>query len=62
MYNQDLRKNANDSSVKLWEIANAMGISDSSFSRKLRRELSAEEKTKIISIIEQLKGGDSNAT
>ena len=54
MCNQDIRQTATESSVRLWRIANALGITDSSFSRKLRKELSQEEKTEIFSIIQRL--------
>lgn len=40
--------------VMLWQIAEAIGINDGNFSRKLRRELSAAEKAKIMSIIDEL--------
>lgn len=49
MCNQDIRQIAAESSVKLWMIADALGITDSSFSRKLRKELPQEEKEKIFS-------------
>lgn len=42
--------------MKLWQIAEALGIADCSLSRKLRRELPAEEKEKIFSIIRELAG------
>lgn len=59
MKNQDIRKAAAGAGVKLWQIAEALGIADHSLSRKLRRELPAEEKEKIFSIIQELaqKGG-----
>jgi len=54
--NDEIRKAAKDAGLKLWEVADALGMqSDSAFSRKLRRELPQDEKTKIFSIIEQLK-------
>lgn len=40
--------------VKLWQIADALGIADCSLSRKLRKELPQEEKEKIFSIIQRL--------
>ena len=52
--NKDIRIAANASGVKLWEIAEALSITDSTFSRKLRKELKHEEKQKIFAIIEQL--------
>ncbi len=54
MQNQDIRKAANDAGVRLWQIAEAMGIADSQFSRKLRKEFSREDKEKIFSIIREL--------
>ena len=54
MYNQDIRRTAAGAGVKLWQIADALGIADCSLSRKLRKELSQEEKEKIFSIIEKL--------
>lgn len=54
MLNQDIRRTAAGAGVKLWQIADAMGIADCSLSRKLRKELSYEEKERIFSIIKQL--------
>lgn len=55
--NLDIRKAAKDARINLWEVAQAYGCSDSNFSRKLRSELPPEEKDRIISIIQRLKGG-----
>lgn len=54
MKNQDIRKAAAGAGVKLWRIAEALGIADCSLSRKLRKELPTDEKEKIFSIIAQL--------
>ena len=54
MNNQDIRRTAAGAGVKLWQIADALGIADCSFSRKLRKELPQEEKEKIFSIIREL--------
>ncbi len=54
MNNLDIRKAATNSGVKLWEIAEIYGISDTNFSKKLRRELPEPEKQKIFAIIEQI--------
>lgn len=54
MYNREIRETAKASGVMLWEIAERYGISDSNFSRKLRRELPEPEKQKIFAIIEQI--------
>lgn len=42
--------------VKKYQIAEKLGINDGNFSRRLRKELSAEEKAKIFKIIKELKG------
>lgn len=54
MTNQDIRRTAAGAGVKLWQIAEALGIADCSLSRKLRKELPAEEKEKIFGIIREL--------
>lgn len=54
MANFDIREAAVSSKVKLWQIADELGIADSNFSRKLRKELPKEEKERILSIIKQL--------
>lgn len=54
MCNQDIRCAAGGAGVKLWQIADALGISDGGLSRKLRKELSEEKKEEILSIIEKI--------
>ncbi len=54
MSNQDIRRMAAGAGVKLWQIADALGIADCSLSRKLRKELPQDEKEKIFSIIRRL--------
>lgn len=49
--NTDIRQAANASGVYLWEIAEALGVTDGTFSRKLRRELDESEKKRIFKII-----------
>lgn len=55
MKNKEIREAAHNAGVKLWQLAEAMGMSDSCFSRKLRKEFSAEDKTKALNAIERLK-------
>lgn len=52
--NQEIRTAAKNKNIYLWQIAEKLGMQDSAFSRKLRRELSAAEKAKIMSIIDEL--------
>lgn len=56
MKNQEIRNLAKSAGVKMWEIADALGIADTTFCRKLRRELPSEEKEKIFRIIHELAG------
>lgn len=60
MKNQDIRTEVKAAGLHLWQIAEACGLTDSNFSRKLRHELSEEEKTKIRAIIARLccEGGE----
>ena len=62
MQNVDIRKAANEAGVHLWEVAEKYGLSDSNFSRKLRRELPDAEKAKILDIIEQIRAQKRTAT
>lgn len=55
MTNQDIRLEAAGAGVKLWQIAERLGITNYNFSCKLRNELSSEKKVKIHAIIEELK-------
>lgn len=55
MLNKDIREAAREAGVHLWRIAERLKINDGNFSRRLRRELSAEEKTQIERIICDLK-------
>lgn len=52
--NDDIRRHAGGAGVYLWQIARKLGITDSSLSRKMRDELSYEEKQKILAIIDEL--------
>lgn len=52
--NKDIRSAAKAAGVLHWEIAERLGMQDSAFSRKLRRELPAQERDKILGIIKDL--------
>jgi len=56
MKNLDIRTESANAGVKLWQIAERLGMTDGNFSRKLRKELNSEEKSKIRAIIAELKG------
>lgn len=55
MFNKDIREAIAQAGLKYWQVADAYGISDGNFSRKLRKELPEEEKKKIFKAIKSLK-------
>ena len=52
--NTDIKNAAKAKNVYLWEVAEALGIVDTSMSRKLRHELPEQEKQRIFEIIEKI--------
>lgn len=53
--NLDIKNAMLKANVKQWEVAEAYGLSESNFSRLLRRELVPEKKQKVMNIINKLK-------
>ncbi len=51
MNNVDIRTEISNAGLKLWQVADGLGISDTSFSRLLRHELPEVKKTEIRTII-----------
>lgn len=54
MCNIDVRRAAAGNGVRLWQVADALGIADAQLSRKLRKELPDDEKQKIFEIIREI--------
>ena len=54
MCNNDIREYAKTHNVKLWQIAQELGINDGNFSRKLRNELPEDTKQRIYKIIDNI--------
>lgn len=54
MENMEIRREAARSGLKLWEVAEACGVTDSTFSRKLRRELPSEQRDHVLRVIANL--------
>lgn len=52
--NKEIRDAARDAGVRLWQIAERIGMNDGNFSRKLRRELPDQEKKDVLEIIKTL--------
>ena len=57
MANQDIRSEVLGAGLKLWQIADKLGMTDGNFSRKLRKELPLAEKERIREIITGLSEG-----
>lgn len=53
--NNEIRKKAKENGVHLWQLADKLGIHDSELSKKLRYELSIEEKEQLLTLIEEMK-------
>ncbi len=60
MANSDIRERIQKykGTVKNWQIADYLGIADTTFSRWLRKELATEKKELIMSAIERLAKGE----
>ena len=54
MNNRDIRNTAGGYGIRLWQVAEAIGMNESAFSSNLRKELHQEEKEKILAVIEKL--------
>lgn len=52
--NHDIREKAKACKIPLWAIAERLGVIDVYFSKMLRHELPADEKTKIFAIIDAI--------
>ena len=59
--NFDVKERALKKGVCLWKVAEALGIADTSMSRKLRKELPQDEKERIFNIIDQIAAEKANA-
>ena len=54
MKNERIRAAAKETGVRVWESAERVGITDSNFSRKLRRELPDTEQDRLLAIIDAI--------
>ena len=51
MENMNVRIEMVKHGLKQWQVANLLGVSESAFSKKIRKELPKEEQEKIIAVI-----------
>ncbi len=52
--NREIHEAILKSGVKKWQVAEMLGIADTTFSKRLRKELAETEKQRILSIISEL--------
>ena len=63
MSNEIIRRAVQEAGVKLWQIADKLGMNDGNFSRMLRKELPEEKQKEILEIIrESQSGGQKHET
>lgn len=54
--NLEIRQLIESNGLKYWEVADRLGIADTTFSRRLRKELPEERKAEIREVVGELKG------
>ena len=59
MSNTNIRLAARGAGIPLWRVAQTMGVSEATFTRKMRVEMLPDEAQRILSIIDQLKESDA---
>lgn len=52
--NKEIRRKIGAYGLRQWQVADALGMSEATFYRKLRTELPSEEKEKFLAIIDEL--------
>lgn len=63
MYNKDVRNYAKSKNVYLYQIAESLNVSESTFIKKLRKELDDETKESLFKVINEIvKVRDLNTT
>lgn len=58
MTGAEIKQSILEAGLKVWQVAYAYGVTDSNFSRKLRRDFSDKDTQKVMDIIEKLKAGN----
>lgn len=55
MSGADIKKRIKGAGLKVWQVAKAYGVTDATFSRKLRNDFDEESTKRVLDIIESLK-------
>ena len=59
--NLEIKTRAKQSGVYLWEVAERLDMTDGNLSRKLRRELPAEQQEEMLALIDEIAAEKKNA-
>ncbi|MBR2133438.1 MAG: hypothetical protein IJ851_01885 [Eubacterium sp.] len=57
MTGKEIRAEIIKSKLKIWQVAKAYGVADTTFSKYLRSDFNEEETTRILNIIHELAEG-----
>lgn len=52
--NDDIRETAKERGIRLYEIADSLGISEATFNRWMRKPLRDDIRTRVLAIIEEI--------
>ncbi len=55
MTGSEIKARIRDANIKLWQVAHAFGVTDATFSRKLRFDFNENDTKKILAIIKDLR-------
>lgn len=55
MSGAEIKKRIKASNIKLWQVAHAFGVTDATFSRKLRFDFNESDTQKVLAIIKELR-------
>lgn len=54
MANREIKEAAKKSGVRMWQIAERIGVHEGTFCRKMRHDVSQQERVEIMAIIAEL--------
>lgn len=54
MENTEIRQAAKKRGVKLWQLADALNVSEATMTRMLRKELVDEKRSQILAVLDQI--------
>ena len=55
MSGAEIKEKIKSANIKLWQVAHAFGVTDATFSRKLRFDFNESDTQKVLAIIKELR-------